>query len=96
MAKFLLNSIYFKARWEKDPYAPPGEFPLKKLSDDCLIMVIKDDETNTSELKIVERPTIEFYAIKDESLAKPFNEICVDKHLVDTHEVNILKRYRDV
>ena len=92
MAKFLLNSIYFKARWEKDPYAPPGEFPLKKLSDDCLIMVIKDDETNTSELKIVERPTIEFYTIKDESLAKPFNEICVDKHLVDTHEVEYSKR----
>lgn len=90
--KFLLNTIYLRARWVKDPDAPPGGFNMKKLSDDCLIMVIKDSETNSSEIKIIERPTIEFYTIKDPNNCKPWNEMYIDKSLVDTHVVEFSKR----
>ena len=54
MSKSLLQTLYLKSRWVKDPQAVPGQFEMKKLSDDALIMVIKDDETNTSEIKIIE------------------------------------------
>lgn len=93
MSKFLLNTIYLKAKWVKDPDAPPNsQFAMKKISDDALIEVIKDDETNTSEIKIIERPTIEFYTIKDRDNCKPWNEMYISKDLVDKHVVEYSKR----
>jgi hypothetical protein len=92
MSKYILNTTYLKPRWVKDPQALPGAFCMKKVSDDALIMDIKDDETNTSDIKIIERPTIEFYTIKDPSTAKPYNEMFISKDLVDTHVVEYSKR----
>lgn len=92
MGKYLLQTLYLKPRWVRDPNAAPGEFAMKKISDDCLIQVIKDDETNTSEIKIIERPTIEFYTVIDKDNCKPYNEIAIDKNLVETHVVEYSKR----
>lgn len=92
MALFLLQSIYLKPVWVPDPDAQPGQFSMKKLSDDALIQVIKNDETNTSEIRIIERPTIEFYTVRDEANCKPFNEICIDASKVETHTVEYSKR----
>ena len=92
MAKYLLQTLYLKARWIKDPNAQPGEFGMKKLSDDCLIEVIKDDETNTSEIKIIERPTIEFYTVDDELNCPHYNQMYIPKGLLTTHTVEYSKR----
>ncbi len=96
MSKCVLQTLYLKARWVKDPQAQPGQFDMMKLSDDALIMVIKDDETNTSEIKIIERPTIEFYTIKDPESCKPYNEMYIKKELVDTHVVEFSKRDAEI
>ena len=96
MSKSLLQTLYLKARWVKDPQAQPGQFDMMKLSDDALIMVIKDDETNSSEIKIIERPTIEFYTIKDPDSCKPYNEMYIKKDLVDTHVVEFSKRDAEI
>lgn len=96
MAKFVLNTIYLKAKWEKDPSIPIGQFNMTKVSDDVLFMIIKDDETNTSEIKMIQRPTIEFYTIKDPASAKPYNEMFIDKNLVDTHVVEYSKRDSEI
>ena len=57
MSKYILNTMYLKPKYVKDPYAPPNsDFAMKKIADDALIMVIKDDETNTSEIQIIESP----------------------------------------
>ena len=91
MSKSLLQTLYLKARWVKDPQAVPGQFDMTKISDDALIMVIKDDETNTSEIKIIERPTIEFYTIKDPESCNPYNEMYIKKELVDTKQYELYK-----
>ena len=96
MSKSLLQTLYLKARWVKDPQAVPGQFDMTKISDDALIMVIKDDETNTSEIKIIERPTIEFYTIKDPESCNPYNEMYIKKELVDTHVVEFSKRDAEI
>ena len=92
MAKYLLQTLYLKARWVRDPNAQPGEFGMKKLSDDCLIEVIKDDETDTSEIKIIERPTIEFYTVDDELNCPHYNQMYIPKGLLTTHTVEYSKR----
>lgn len=96
MGKYLLQTLYLKPRWVRDPNAGPGEFSMKKLSDDCLLMVIKDDETNTSEIKIIERPTIEFYTVIDKNNCPPYNCINMDKSLVETHVVEYSKRELEI
>jgi hypothetical protein len=92
MGKYLLQSIYLKPQWVPDPNAQPGQFGMKKIADDVLIEVIKDDETNTSSIKLIERPTIEFYTIIDENNCEPYNEMYIDKSRVETHVVEYSKR----
>lgn len=96
MAKTLLQTLYLKPRWVPDPEAQPGQFSMKKLSDDALILTIKDDVTNETELKIIERPTIEFYTIKDPETCKPYNEMYISKDLVETHTVEYSKRDAEI
>src|SRR5574344_740406 len=99
MSKYILNTIYLKPKYVKDEYAPPNsEFALKGVADDALIMVIKDDETNTRELKIIERPSIEYYTVKPEFKDKvnPWQELYMKKDMVDTHEVEYSKRDYDI
>jgi hypothetical protein len=96
MAKYLLQTLYLKAKWVRDPNVAPGEFNMKKLSDDCLIEVIKDDETNTSEIKIIERPTIEFYTVVDHLNCKPYNEMYINKGALETHVVEYSKRELEI
>jgi len=92
MSKYLLQSIYIKPQWVPDNNAQPGQFAMKKIADDVLINVIKDDETNTSSIQLIERPTIEFYTIIDETNCKPYNEMYIDKSKVETHVVEYSKR----
>lgn len=92
MSKYLLQSIYIKPQWVPDPNAEPGQFAMKKIADDVLIEVIKDDETNSSSLRLIERPTIEFYTIIDEANCNPYNEMYIDKDKVETHVVEYSKR----
>lgn len=92
MSKYLLQTLYIKPKWVRDPNAQNGEFAMKKLSDDCLIEVIKDDETNTSEIKIIERPTIDFYTVIDPDNCPPYNQMYIDRNLVETHTVEYSKR----
>ena len=92
MGKYLLQSIYLKPQWVPDLNAQPGQFGMKKIADDVLIEVIKDDETNTSSIKLIERPTIEFYTIIDENNCEPYNEMYIDKSRVETHVVEYSKR----
>lgn len=96
MSKILLQTLYMKPRWVPDPQAQPGEFGMKKLADDALLVTIKDDVTNETELKIIERPTIEFYTIKDPENCKPYNEMYISKDLVDTHIVEYSKRDAEI
>lgn len=92
MGKYLLQTIYIKPQWVPDPNAEPGQFAMKKIADDVLIEVIKDDETNTSSLRLIERPTIEFYTIIDEANCEPYNEMYISKDKVETHVVEYSKR----
>lgn len=99
MGKYILNTMYLKPRYVKDEYAPPNSaFAMKRVADDALIMVIKDDETNTSELKIIERPTIEYYTVKEEfkSQINPWQELYISKDMVDTRVVEYSKREADI
>lgn len=96
MSKTLLQTLYLKPRWVPDPEAQAGQFGMKKLSDDALILTIKDDVTNETELKIIERPTIEFYTIKDPETCKPYNEMYISKDLVETHVVEFSKRDAEI
>ena len=99
MSKYVLNTMYLKAKYIKDDYAPPNSsFAMKKVCDDALIMTIKDDETNTSEIKIIERPTIEYYTVKEEykDQVNPWQEQSISKDLLDTHVVEYSKRDADI
>jgi len=45
MGKYILNSMYLKARWRRaDKINPHTDFNMEKVSDDCLIQIVKDDE----------------------------------------------------
>lgn len=94
--QYLLNSMYLKARWEKDPNLPPGQFNMKKICDDALILVIRDSDDKYAHLKIIERPKIEWYSVKDPSTVPNYNEMFLDRNLVDTHEVEYSKRDLDI
>ena len=97
MGKYILNSMYLKARWRKaDKINPYSDFNMEKISDDCLIQIIKDDETNTSEIQIIERPTIEYYTIIDEQNCKKYNQMYIDRDLVEPHTVEYSKREGDI
>lgn len=92
MSKYILNSMYLKAKWERDPDIPMGQFNMKKIADDVLILVIKDSEKTYSDLQIIPRPKIEWYSVKDPNYVPPYNEMMLDKNLVDVHEVEYSKR----
>jgi len=97
MGKYILNSMYLKARWRKaDKVNPYSDFNMEKISDDCLIQVIKDDETNTSEVQIIERPTIEYYTVIDEQNCTKYNQMYIDRSLVEPHTVEYSKREGDI
>ena len=97
MSKYILNTMYLKPKYVKDPYAPPNsDFAMKKIADDALIMVIKDDETNTSQIKIIERPTIEFFTIKDKETADPWQKMYISRDLVESHTVEYSKRDQEI
>lgn len=96
MSKYVLNTMYIKARWERDPSIPPDQFNMKKICDDVLIMVIKDSEKTYSELEIIERPTIEWYSVKDPSSVPNYNEMFIDKSLVDVHVVEYSRREHEI
>ena len=99
MGKYILNSMYLKARWRRKTDAVPNpysDFNMEKVSDDCLIQIIKDDETNTSSIEIIERPTIEYYTVIDETNCKPYNQMYIDRSLVEPHTVEYSKREGDI
>ena len=97
MGKYILNSMYLKARWRRaDKINPYSDFNMEKVSDDCLIQIIKDDETNTSEIQIIERPTIEYYTVIDEQNCKKYNQMYIDRDLVEPHTVEYSKREGDI
>lgn len=99
MGKYILNSMYLKARWRRKTDAVPNpysDFNMEKVSDDCLIQIIKDDETNTSSIEIIERPTIEYYTVIDEKNCKPYNQMYIDRSLVEPHTVEYSKREGDI
>lgn len=90
--KYILNSMYLKARWERDPNAPPSQFNMKKICDDILLLVIKDSDKKYSDIQIIEKPTIEWYSVKDPNTVPLYNEMFLDRNLVDTHIVEYSKR----
>ena len=90
--KYVLNTMYLKARWEKDPNATPGQFGMKKIADDILLMVIKDSDEKYSKIEIIEKPTIEWYSVKDPNTVPPYNEMMLDRDLVDVHVCEYSKR----
>jgi len=96
MSKYCLNTLYLKARWVKDPNVAPGQFNMKKINDDVLFMVIKDSNNPYSSIKIIEKPTIEWYSVKDPNTVPPYNEMYLDRNLVDTHVCEYSKREEDI
>ena len=99
MGKYILNSMYLKARWRRKTDTIPNpysDFNMEKVSDDCLIQIIKDDETNTSSIEIIERPTIEYYTVIDEKNCKSYNQMYIDRSLVEPHTVEYSKREGDI
>ena len=43
MGKYILNSMYLKARWRRaDKINPYSDFNMEKVSDDCLIQIISE------------------------------------------------------
>ena len=96
MGRYILNTCYLKAKWEKDPNAAPGTFNMKKIADDALVMVIHDDDKRYPEIKIIERPEIEWYSVKDNIEPNPYNEMHLDKNKVDTHVCEYSKRETEI
>lgn len=95
-SRYVLNTMYLKARWEKDPNAVPGQFGMKKLADDALIMIIKDSDKKYADIQIIEKPTIEWYSVKDPNSVPPYNEMMLDRDLVDTHICEYSKRELEI
>lgn len=91
-SRYVLNTMYLKARWEKDPNAAPGQFGMKKIADDALIMIIKDSDKKYADIQIIEKPTIEWYSVKDPNSVPPYNEMMLDRDLVDVHVCEYSKR----
>ena len=98
MSKYILNTMYIKPKYVQNDGPNKQMVPMKRVCDDALIMVIKDDETNTSEIKIIERPTIEYYTVKKEfqDTVNPWQELYMDKNMLDTHVVEYTKRDSDI
>ena len=96
MSKFILNTLYIKPKWYKNQNSKNDWDKMIKYADDALILTIKDDVTNTSELQIIERPTIPFYTIKEEITPKPYNEMYMDMNLLDEHFVEYSKRELEI
>lgn len=100
--KLLLNILYLKPQYERDtnmilnrPNNPYNNFnrpPLKKVCDDALFMVIRDNDTGEKEIKIIERPTIEYFVVKDKDNVPPYSQICIPKNLVEPRVVEYSKR----
>lgn len=95
-SRYVLNTMYLKARWEKDPNAAPGQFGMKKLADDALIMIIKDSDKKYADIQIIEKPTIEWYSVKDPNSVPPYNEMMLDRDLVDVHVCEYSKRELEI
>lgn len=96
MSKYILNTMYLKARWEKDPNVPMGQFNMKKICDDLLLMVVKDSDEKYSKLEMIPKPTIEWYSVKDPNTVPNYNQMMLDKDLVDVHIVEYSKRDQDI
>ena len=98
MSKYILNTMYLKAKYVQNDGANKEFVPMKRVCDDALLMVIKDDETNTSEIKIIERPTIEYFTVKKEyqETVNPWQELYMDKSMLDSHVVEYTRRDYDI
>lgn len=96
MGKYVINTMYLKAQWVRDPSAPPTGFNMKKIADDALIMVIHDDDKRYPEIQIIERPTIEWYSVKENVTVNKYNEMSFPREDVDVHVCEYSKREADI
>lgn len=95
--KSILKTVYLDPVWVRKSYETlrPGEFPLEMKSDSVLFLNIKDNETGETEIKMIERPKIDFYSLKD-GHESDFPRVAVPKDIVDKHSVEYSKREKEL
>lgn len=93
----MLKTVYVPPVWRRRDFheLKPGEFPMELVSDAALFMNIKDNETGETEIKMIERPSIDFYIMKDEFKCS-YPQMAVPRDQLDVYNVEYSKREKEI
>lgn len=95
--KSILKTVYLPPVWRRKEYGTygPNEFPLELVSDSVLFLNIKNNETNETEIKMIERPCIDFYSTK-EGYNCTYPKMAIEEKYVEKHKVEYSKREYEI